>query len=119
MSPGLKVAIPLFWLGALGVCSVMSTPWNMSHLSLVPNAATGQVIPLSVRGTGTVYLDAAEWSKMAPYWYFYTISLWSGATFGLTWLGLNRIRHYRRLRDHFRKRKSEPPVDWWGEQNKE
>jgi hypothetical protein len=65
MSPGLKIALPLFWLAALAVCSVMGTPWDTSHVSFTPNVATGQVIPLSVRATGTVYLDAAERAKLA------------------------------------------------------
>jgi hypothetical protein len=102
---GLKIALPLFWLAALAVCSVMGTPWDNSHLSMSPNIATGQVIPLSVRGTGTVYLDANEWVKLAPYWYFYTISLWGGVILMVLSIGWKRIQFSRK------KRKSERLVD--------
>ena len=33
-----------------------------------PDPATGHIIPFSLRGIGTVYLDASEWSAIAPYW---------------------------------------------------
>jgi hypothetical protein len=83
------------------------SPWDTSHLSRVPNVATGQIIPLAVRGTGTVYLDAGEWAKLAPYWYFYTFSLWGVVVLMVLDLGLKRIQYYRR------KRKSAPSADWW------
>ena len=45
-----------------------SASGKFAHDPLVPDLFTGHTIPLSMKGTGTVYLTEAEWQSIAPYW---------------------------------------------------
>jgi hypothetical protein len=55
----------LFWLVAMVL--LMSVQSAFKHDPLVANGLTRHVIPLEIRGTGTVYLTASEWKTIAPY----------------------------------------------------
>lgn len=62
----ISVVLLILMVGALFVAVSFST--GIGNDPKAPNPATGHTIPLSVRGVGTVYLDQAEWSAIAPYW---------------------------------------------------
>ena len=47
----------------------------------VPDLATGRTIPLSLRGTGTVYVNLAEWDSVSIYWS--AVNVFTGAWFFL------------------------------------
>ena len=73
----LKIVIPVCWLSAMALCFFLGFPSaeEVQHLPKSLNLITGQTIPISIRGTGTVYLDEQEWHHLAPYWYFYYFSV--------------------------------------------
>ena len=58
------LGIPM--LGSLLIALFASGGFHNAPKS--PDPATGHTIPFSARGIGTVYLDASEWSGIAPYW---------------------------------------------------
>jgi hypothetical protein len=59
------ICLFLFWLGAMAL--LMSVQSGFKHDPLTADRFTRHVIPLEIRGTGTVYLTASEWNSIAPY----------------------------------------------------
>jgi hypothetical protein len=60
-----------FILGALmaGTLFVaLSVSGGLKNDPTSPDPASGHTIQMSVRGVGTVYMTASEWSTIAPYW---------------------------------------------------
>ena len=56
----------LLMLGSLYLAFAHSE--NLRDLPKVPDVATGHVIPMTMKGIGTVYMDQKEWDRIAPYW---------------------------------------------------
>lgn len=55
------------WLGAFIVMGSVEAKFRDSPQ--VEDPLTGHTIPLTLKGTGTVYLTDSEWSDFAPYEY--------------------------------------------------
>jgi hypothetical protein len=47
--------------------AMLSTESKFEHDPQVADRVTGHVVPLALRGVGTVYLTASEWATVAPY----------------------------------------------------
>jgi hypothetical protein len=46
---------------------MLSAESKFAHDPQVADRVTGHVIPLALKGVGTVYLTASEWTAVAPY----------------------------------------------------
>jgi hypothetical protein len=60
-----SVCLALCWFGAMFV--LLSAESKFAHDPQVVDRVTGHVIPLTLRGVGTVYLTVSEWATVAPY----------------------------------------------------
>jgi hypothetical protein len=60
------IVLSILMMGSL--LAALSSSAGIRNDPKAPDPGTGHTIPLSVRGAGTVYLDQAEWTAIAPYW---------------------------------------------------
>ncbi len=97
VSKTLKILVPVCWLSAMAVCFINGFPNadQVQHLPKSPNLIMGETIPISIRGTGTVYLNEQEWHRLAPYWYFYNSSIWVAIVVAFGTFILRQARRFR------------------------
>ena len=78
MTAGRVIRSILFaaWFAGMGISFFESQPASgeLPTLSRVPDPATGHIIPMEIRGTGTIYITEEDWDKYKPYWYFLNFS---------------------------------------------
>jgi hypothetical protein len=102
MEKSRQALLGVIWLAAVAVSLVLSEPLSQdpSRFSRSPNLMTGQTIPLSIRGTGTIYRSPEEWHKLVPFWYFFNVNIFGGCLFaiGSTVFRITRERRQRRRR---------------------